>query len=223
MRTWHILVVVNEYTYFKCHGTVSLTLCLTEDTERKSQPSVNAHPFALFPCFFSFLPTPLPLSYELVYILLAALLNCLPCITSGLYYFQPWLRRQDLQTKELHLWDRAIAQAVSHRLPTAVAWFQSRVRSCGICDGQRFTPSILVPLVIFIPPTAPYYSSPYHRRYIVSILRASLNNKFKIYWWIWDSHSVDYEEFCLLGYNAVMTFTGLHSVMSQTAKIVEEL
>jgi hypothetical protein len=31
---------------------------------------------------------------------------------------------------------RAIAQAVSFRLPTAVARVRSQVRSCGICGGQ---------------------------------------------------------------------------------------
>jgi hypothetical protein len=33
--------------------------------------------------------------------------------------------------------EHAIAQAVSHWHPTAAAWVQSQVRSCGICGGQR--------------------------------------------------------------------------------------
>jgi hypothetical protein len=34
---------------------------------------------------------------------------------------------------------RAIAQAVSHWLPTAVARVRSQVRSCGICGAQSGT------------------------------------------------------------------------------------
>jgi hypothetical protein len=34
---------------------------------------------------------------------------------------------------------RAIAQAVSHQLPSAVAQVQAQVRSCGICGGQSDT------------------------------------------------------------------------------------
>jgi hypothetical protein len=33
--------------------------------------------------------------------------------------------------------DRAIAQAVSRRLPTAAAGVRVQVRSCGICGGQE--------------------------------------------------------------------------------------
>jgi hypothetical protein len=58
----------------------------------------------------------------------------------------------------------AIAQAVSHRLPTAAAqvWFQ--VRSCGICGGQSGTVAgflrvLRFPLPILIPPTTPHSSS----------------------------------------------------------------
>jgi hypothetical protein len=51
---------------------------------------------------------------------------------------------------------RAIAQAISHWLPTAAA----RVWSCGICDGQSgagagFLRVLRFPLTIFIPPIAP--------------------------------------------------------------------
>jgi hypothetical protein len=47
---------------------------------------------------------------------------------------------------------RAIAQAVSRRLPTAA----DRVRSCWICGGQSGTGAVLwFPLPIRIPPTAP--------------------------------------------------------------------
>jgi hypothetical protein len=34
---------------------------------------------------------------------------------------------------------RAIAQAVSRRLPTAAAWVRAQFRSCGICGGQSGT------------------------------------------------------------------------------------
>jgi hypothetical protein len=35
--------------------------------------------------------------------------------------------------------DRAVAQAVSRRLPTAAARLRAQVRSCGICGGQSGT------------------------------------------------------------------------------------
>jgi hypothetical protein len=37
------------------------------------------------------------------------------------------------------LGDRAIAQAVSHWLPTAASSVRALVRSCGICGGQSGT------------------------------------------------------------------------------------
>jgi hypothetical protein len=55
---------------------------------------------------------------------------------------------------------RSIAQAVSHRLPTAEARNRSQVRSRVICNGQigtaaRFLPVLRLPLPILVPPTAP--------------------------------------------------------------------
>jgi hypothetical protein len=55
---------------------------------------------------------------------------------------------------------RAIAQAVSRWLPTAVARVQTRVKSCVICGGHSVTEAdflrvLRVPLPIFIPPIAP--------------------------------------------------------------------
>jgi hypothetical protein len=55
---------------------------------------------------------------------------------------------------------RAIAQAVSHWLPTAAAWVQSRVWSSEICGGQSgagagFLRVLRFPLPIFILPIAP--------------------------------------------------------------------
>jgi hypothetical protein len=38
----------------------------------------------------------------------------------------------------------AIAQAVSRWLPAAAAWVRARVWSCGICGGQKFSPSTSV-------------------------------------------------------------------------------
>jgi hypothetical protein len=58
---------------------------------------------------------------------------------------------------------RATAQAVSRRLPTAVARFRSQVRSCVICGGQSgagagFIRVLRFPLPILIPPTASHSS-----------------------------------------------------------------
>jgi hypothetical protein len=55
---------------------------------------------------------------------------------------------------------RAIAQAVSRWLPTAVARVQARVWLCGICGGQSgagagFLWVLWFPLPIFIPPVVP--------------------------------------------------------------------
>jgi hypothetical protein len=59
---------------------------------------------------------------------------------------------------------RAMAQAVSHRLPTAAARVLAQVRSCGICGGQGGTGAgflriLRFPLPILIPPTALHSSS----------------------------------------------------------------
>jgi hypothetical protein len=68
---------------------------------------------------------------------------------------------------------RAIAQAVSHRLPIAAARVRAQVKSCGICGGQSgtgagFLQVLRCSLTILIPPTAPQLSSSiirgwYHR------------------------------------------------------------
>jgi hypothetical protein len=60
---------------------------------------------------------------------------------------------------------RAIAQAVSRWLPTAVARVRARVWSSGICGGQSgaeegFLRIIQFPLPIFIPPNSPLSQSP---------------------------------------------------------------
>jgi hypothetical protein len=65
-----------------------------------------------------------------------------------------------------HTWvleGRAMAQAVSRWLPTAVARVRSQVKSCGIRGGQsgtgaRFLRVLRFPLPILIPPTAPHSS-----------------------------------------------------------------
>jgi hypothetical protein len=58
---------------------------------------------------------------------------------------------------------RAIAQAVSRRLPTAAARFRAQIRSCGICGrrsgtGAGFLQELLFPLPISILPHVPYSS-----------------------------------------------------------------
>jgi hypothetical protein len=66
--------------------------------------------------------------------------------------------------KQLHIHTgRALAQAVSYRLPTAAAQVRAQVRSCGIYNGRSGTGAgfLLVlqfPLPIRIPPTAPHSS-----------------------------------------------------------------
>jgi hypothetical protein len=55
---------------------------------------------------------------------------------------------------------RAIAQAVSRRLPIAAARVRSQVSSCGMCGGQSGTEAgflrvLRCPMPILIPPTAP--------------------------------------------------------------------
>jgi hypothetical protein len=55
---------------------------------------------------------------------------------------------------------RAIAQAISLGFPTAAAWVQARVRSCGICGeqngiGASFLRVLRFLLPILIPPTTP--------------------------------------------------------------------
>jgi hypothetical protein len=60
-----------------------------------------------------------------------------------------------------YIFGHAIAQTVSHRLPTAAARVQAQVRSCGICGGQSGTGTgflwvLQLPLPILIPPTAPH-------------------------------------------------------------------
>jgi hypothetical protein len=55
----------------------------------------------------------------------------------------------------------AIAQEVSHRLPTSTTRVPSQIRSCGFCGGQSGTGADLLlvrlsPVPILIPPTAPY-------------------------------------------------------------------
>jgi hypothetical protein len=74
------------------------------------------------------------------------------------------------QTKKCRMGGRAIAQAVSRRLPTAAARVGAQVRSCGICGGlsgtgEGFIRVLPFPLPILIPPTAPYSSAPTIQRW----------------------------------------------------------
>jgi hypothetical protein len=66
--------------------------------------------------------------------------------------------------KKTHLFDRAIAQAVSRWLPTTAVRVRTQVKSRGICVGQSgtgegFLRVLRFPLPILIPPTAPHSSS----------------------------------------------------------------
>jgi hypothetical protein len=61
-------------------------------------------------------------------------------------------------------YDRAIAHAVSRRLPIAAARVRSQVNLSGICGGQSGNGASFLrvhrfPLPILIPPTAPHLSS----------------------------------------------------------------
>jgi hypothetical protein len=73
-------------------------------------------------------------------------------------------RSSQLKDVLLDLRGRAIAQAISRPLPTAMPRVRAQVRSCGICDGQSGTEAgflrvLRFPLSIFIPPTVPQSSS----------------------------------------------------------------
>jgi hypothetical protein len=64
----------------------------------------------------------------------------------------------------LRIYGRAIAQAVSHRLPTAAARVRARVKSFRICGGQSgtgvgFLRVFWFPQPVRIPPIAPQSSS----------------------------------------------------------------
>jgi hypothetical protein len=68
---------------------------------------------------------------------------------------------------------RAIAQAVSRRLPTAAAWVRSQVKSCGICGGHsgtwaNFFRELRFPLPILIAPTVPLIIIIYHPELVQS-------------------------------------------------------
>jgi hypothetical protein len=65
-----------------------------------------------------------------------------------------------LQNFSKFAFDRAIAQSVGHRLPTAAARVRAKFRSCGICGGQSGTGAgflrvLRFPLPLCIPPIAP--------------------------------------------------------------------
>jgi hypothetical protein len=72
-----------------------------------------------------------------------------------------YLHGRKLSHGSNHHEGRAIAQAVSRRLPTSAAWVRSQVRSCGVCGGQSGTRAGFPRVLRFplIPPTAPQSSS----------------------------------------------------------------
>jgi hypothetical protein len=79
-------------------------------------------------------------------------------------------KRLSLALKRYAINGRALAQAVTRRLPTAVVRVRAHVRLCGICGGQNGTGAgflrvLRFPLPIFIPPTAPHSSSIIRGRY----------------------------------------------------------
>jgi hypothetical protein len=62
-----------------------------------------------------------------------------------------------------HLGGLAIAQTISHRLPTVALCVRSQVMSCGICGGQSgtragFLQVLLFPLPVILPLTVPHSS-----------------------------------------------------------------
>jgi hypothetical protein len=73
-------------------------------------------------------------------------------------------QRRESRSPDSYISGRAIAQAVSRRLPTAAARVRSQLRSCEIYGGQSGTGAgflrvLRFPLPILIPPTAPHSSS----------------------------------------------------------------
>jgi hypothetical protein len=76
----------------------------------------------------------------------------------------------DMNKKSKKRLGRAIAQAVSRRLPTAAIQLRAQVRSCGICDGQSGTGASFLrvlrfPLPSLFPPTAAHSSFIIRGRY----------------------------------------------------------
>jgi hypothetical protein len=84
--------------------------------------------------------------------------------SSGIRIHDPSVRGEGvISYLRLH-YGRAIAQAVSRRLPTTSARVRAQVKLCGICSGQSGTGAgflrvLRFPLPNFIPPTAPHSSS----------------------------------------------------------------
>jgi hypothetical protein len=62
------------------------------------------------------------------------------------------------------MYSRAVAQAVSRRLPTSAAWFQAQVVSCWVSGGQSGAGAgflLVLPFSVpIIPPTAHTHHRP---------------------------------------------------------------
>jgi hypothetical protein len=72
---------------------------------------------------------------------------------------QSWVNNMSPHKYQDTTWRRAIAQAISRRLPTATVRVRAQVKSYGICDGQSgteadFLRAFWFPLPILIPLTS---------------------------------------------------------------------